>query len=125
MSRPISYEFANVMQATFKLDSTTFAAVKGNPDAAVNKAVALTGAETVGFGAANDPIFGIIQKVESDSYATVRTGWFAEGVPVGTEAPAVGDVVVVDGSGGVVAAVSAVYGPTVIRIDGDTAVIRL
>lgn len=133
MRKILSFEFTPVMQATYLLDDSTFNAVKDDLDSAVGKTVVLTGPATVGFGAANGLLLGVIQKVEKDKYCTVRTGWYSEGVNIGAATLTAGTVVKVDGTGGLVAATpQTAYGPMVIRVDAaadtglakDTAVIK-
>lgn len=133
MRKFISFNFAPVMQATYILDDATFNAVKEYPDEAIGKTVALTGPATVGFGSANNLLLGVLEKVESDKFCTVRTGWYSEGVNIGEATLTAGTVVKVDGKGGLVAATpQTAYGPMVIRIDTaadtglakDTAVIK-
>lgn len=122
----ISFDFANNMQATYFLDDATYAAVKDDLRAAEGKGVALTGDATVGFGSANDKLLGIIMKVETDKMATIRTAFYSEGVHLSSTPPSIGNVVRVDGDGGLVAASTQTsYGPTLIRIDDDgTGVIK-
>lgn len=122
----ISFDFANNMQATFILDDATYAAVKDNLRGAEGKAVALTGPVTVGFGSSANKLIGVIMKVETDKMATIRTAHYAEGVYLGMTPPSVGDVVKVDGVGGLVSASTQTnYGPILIRIDDDgTGVIK-
>lgn len=117
------------MQATYILDDTTFDAVKSDLDSAVGKTVTLTGAETAGYGTTSDKLLGVIMKVEKDKCATIRTGWYSEGVHIGSGTVSPGTVVKVDGAGGLAAASTQTnYGPVVIRIDGigaeATAVIK-
>lgn len=83
MGRTSSYSGIGVVNATFKVNATTFAAIKDDLDGACGKGVALTANDEVGFGlAAGSPLFGILQKVEADGCATVTFRGFVEGVPM-------------------------------------------
>lgn len=86
---------------TMPLDSTTVTAIGKNYDSARGKAVSLTDNNTVGFGTAGDPLFGVIAKVEHDGYASVQVKGFACGLSGTASSTAINKFAAVDGSGGV------------------------
>jgi hypothetical protein len=89
-----------------------------NRSVVIGKAVALTAAQTVGYGADGDPLEGVIVQYEYDGKVTVQKRGFAKDVPVvnGSE-PAFGDIVVVNGAGSVKADATLKYGPRVDEVD--------
>lgn len=100
----ISFNGIGELNATFALDEATMTAIGEKIYEAVGKVVALTGDGEVGFGKSGDAVFGVLQQVESDGFATVQVKGFAEGVSMTTTAankPAVGASVCVDGSGNI------------------------
>ncbi len=109
---------------TFILDSTTVGKLKGDLDSAVNKAVALVGNYTVGYGADANAIFGIISKVEYEDntkkvvLATVQMNGTFENIDAQTTVTA-GDGLAVDGNGGVKTASTGVINATVIGYDTE------
>lgn len=131
MRNMIGFEDTKYLQKTYALDTATFEAVKEKPDAAYGMAVALVDDATVGFGTSGDNLHGLIAGVEKDGFVTIRVQGYMEGVKIGTTAPAVGDLVAVDGAGGVVKSDATGYGPCVVRLEtlpGDeaqTAVIKI
>lgn len=84
-----------------------------NREAVIGKAVALVDECTVGYGSDGDPLFGAIKQYEYDGHVTVDDVGYVW-VP-GTAN--VGDVVVVDGNGGVRAEATLAYGPKVVAVD--------
>lgn len=131
MSKFTSYGGIGVVAATFPVKSTTFNAIKDDLDSAVGKGVTLTDDAEVGFGiSSGSPLFGIIQKVENDGYATIIVSGFVEDVPavaVGeTPAlPAVGEHGLgVDDEGQIQTLATGKRG-TVIAVGTDTATILL
>lgn len=84
-----------------------------NREAVIGKAVALVDEYTVGYGSDGDPLFGVIKQYEYDGHVTVDDVGYVW-VP-GTAN--VGDVVVVDGNGGVRAEATLAYGPKVVAVD--------
>lgn len=84
-----------------------------NREAVIGKAVALVDEYTVGYGSDGDPLFGAIKQYEYDGHVTVDDVGYVW-VP-GTAN--VGDVVVVDGNGGVRAEATLAYGPKVVAVD--------
>jgi hypothetical protein len=89
-----------------------------NRAAVIGKAVALTAADTVGYGSDGDALEGIITQYDYDGYVTVQVRGYAVDVPVvdGSE-PAVKDVVVVNGAGAVKTLAATRYGPKVESVD--------
>lgn len=90
-----------VAVVTMPLDSTTKAAIDKDYDGAKNKAVALTGNNTVGYGTAGDALFGVIRKVEPDGAASIQVKGFACGLKGTASSTAINKFAAVDGSGGV------------------------
>lgn len=100
-----------------------------NRDAVIGKAVALTGADTCGYGADGAPLLGAIYQYEYDGYVTVTTRGYVELPCVDGSEPAVGDVVCVNGAGAVkkwaptmtfgaeTHPVPVLYGPRVVSVD--------
>lgn len=96
MTRDLSYNNIGYGAATFKVDDDTIAILKANHlDASTGRidvndkklAVALTGDNTVGFGAAATatdatPLFGFIVTYEEDGFAAVQYAGYMEAVPV-------------------------------------------
>ena len=95
MAKTLNYGDIGYEAATFKVDDTTIAYLKANyTDAAARRvdvngkklAVALTGDNTVGFGAstptASNALFGIIIAYEEDGYASVQYKGFVEDINV-------------------------------------------
>lgn len=86
---------------TMPLDETTKKTIGKNYDSAKGMAVALTGNNTVGYGAADAPLFGVIRKVEHDGFATVQVKGFAVELKSEADASAINKYAAVDGAGGV------------------------
>lgn len=90
-----------------------------NREAVIGKAVTLVAPVdeydeyTVGYGSDGDPLFGVIKQYEYDGCVTIDDVGYVW-VP-GTAN--VGDVVVVDGNGGVRAEATLAYGPKVVAVD--------
>ncbi len=86
---------------TMPLNEATKKTIDKDYDSAKGKAVALTGNNTVGYGAADAPLFGVLRKVEHDGFATVQVKGFAVGLTSGADASAINKYAAVDGTGGV------------------------
>lgn len=99
------------------------AAGTDNRKAVIGKAVTLVADSTVGYGSDGDALLGVIKQYEYDGVVTVDDVGYV--VVPGTAN--VGDVVVVDGNGGVKADATAKYGPTVVSVDAanGTVVVKL
>lgn len=88
---------------TMPIDEETVKVIDYKFNDAANKAVALTGNNTVGYGADGDALFGVLKKVERDGYATVQVKGYACGISADSTA-AINKYAAVDGSGGIKAA---------------------
>lgn len=124
MSKLISFGGIGELNATFAVDEATKTAIGTNYDGAVGKAVTITGDGEVGYGESGDALFGVLQQVESDGYATVQVKGFAENVSMTDtteDKPAVGAAVCVDGSGSIVKVAEGKEGKgIVISVDDST-----
>jgi hypothetical protein len=98
-----------------------------NRAAVIGKAVALTAADTVGYGTDGDALEGVIVQYEYDGYVTVQKRGYATVPVVDGSEPAVKDVVVVNGAGAVKTLAATKYGPKVESVDAtaNTAVVFL
>lgn len=96
----ISFEGIGFQAATFKVGAGIKALVAAaNRDAVVGVPVTISGTATVDLGADGDAIFGFIDVYEDDGHCTVQFRGFRTDVPIGTTAPTVGKIAVVDGTG--------------------------
>lgn len=97
----ISVNGIGALRVTMFLDSTTKTTIGTDYDSAINKAVALKGNNTVGYGTTGDALYGIIKKVEPDGVATVQVKGFVEGVPAITASSGttLGSFLAVNGAG--------------------------
>ena len=95
---------------------------------AIGHVVALTAANTVGFGTAGAAPCGVILALEKDQTAAVQVDGFAQVMYSGSAAPTVGwGALGVDGSGGVQVASTGGRSVLIVQVDtaAKTAVIKL
>lgn len=91
---------------TFKVASATKSAIQSDPKQIIGKVVTITGNQEVGYGAADDEPFGVVEQVEyvstNDNDYLVAVAWgqtFEDIKCAGTENA--GEFLACDGSGGV------------------------
>ena len=91
---------------TFKVASATKSAIQSDPKQIIGKVVTITGNQEVGYGAADDEPFGVVEQVEyvstNDDDYLVAVAWgqtFEDIKCAGTENA--GEFLACDGSGGV------------------------
>lgn len=127
----LSYAGIGNVTATFKLDEPTKTVFKEDLFKLVGKCVALTGNDTVGFGAeAGIPLFGIVEAVDARGLASVTVTGFLDNVPIkkfgGTPAfPAVGEIGLgVDNAGSAVKLAAGKRGvlTSIASTSGDTSI---
>ncbi len=109
------FEGVHANSSTWKADSTLKAAVAAaggattaaGRAAAEGKAVTITGNSTAGFGSAGDRLLGKVEHYHSDDTMTVQDLGYASFAGVSGSLPTAGNVLVVNGSGAVVASAGA------------------
>lgn len=113
----------NLTRVTLYLDETTTEAIKDDIYSIQGKAVTITDSNTVGYGDASKPIFGIVSVVEPISMSNEKllvgvftNGFFTELESTGV---AVGDYLACDGSGGFAKSTTATNAQ-VVALDTDT-----
>lgn len=91
---------------TFKVASATKSAIQSDPKQIIGKVVTITGNQEVGYGAADDEPFGVVEQVEyvstNDNDYLVAVAWgqtFEDIKCAGTENA--GEFLACDGTGGV------------------------
>lgn len=91
---------------TFKVASATKSAIQSDPKQIIGKVVTITGNQEVGYGAAGDEPFGVVEQVEyvstNDNDYLVAVAWgqtFEDIKCAGTENA--GEFLACDGTGGV------------------------
>lgn len=91
---------------TFKVASATKSAIQSDPKQIIGKVVTITGNQEVGYGAADDEPFGVVEQVEyvstNDNDYLVAVAWgqtFEDIKCAGTENA--GEFLACDGAGGV------------------------
>lgn len=96
---------------TFKIDSTTAAAIGTDFNGEVGKVYTISGDGTVGYGLEGDPVFGVVERVEKEKnnsttlLAVLKLTGLVEGVAITETAakqPSAGDGLAVDGAGALV-----------------------
>lgn len=99
----LSFDGLFTGQATYNAGSAIKALVEDKDrDHVVNMAVAISANATVDFGANSDPIHGVIDVYETDGKVGVTVKGYATEVPLASgSTPTVGQLVVLDGLGGV------------------------
>lgn len=121
----ISFAGIGQVAATFEVQEPTGGSVERLE---IGMAVTLTAANTVGIGAADGTLCGVILALEKDGKATVQVDGFAKVGYSGATAPAVGWVnLAVDGAGKVQVASTGGRSCLVVQVDtsAQTAVIKL
>ena len=93
----------------------------GSVDDVIGLAVTITDNETVGLGAAGNPIYGQIVQYETDGCVTVKTGEHAyfNGVSGSLPTPGTDFFAVVDGKGAVMASAGAVGGKAIVSVGSE------
>lgn len=103
-------------QVTAILDDSTYELVKNDFNLIINKAVAVTGNKTVGYGLSGAKLYGVIKAMEYNRLVTVQI----DGIDDKFKGSGIvaGDSISVDGSGGVTKA-SAVNETLVLDVSDD------
>ena len=112
----IDHEGIGTRGVTYEADDTLKAAVlaAGGAHTVAGRAVAegkavtrVTGEYKAGFGSAGDPLLGIVDVYDGDGMMTVTVEGFRAAPGVSGSLPSVNDVLVVNGSGAVMASTGA------------------
>lgn len=119
----LSFEGIGNRQVTYLAGSAIKAQVVAHDrDYVVGMAVAISGNATVDFGADSDPIHGVIDIYEMDGHTGITVTGYAVDVPIAEGAtPTAGQVVVVDGEGGVkgVSNSNKLHAPVFVEVDTE------